>query len=117
MKTKLIVAALALGLAGPTVGAAVAHAACTHGERIDGSTAADAKRKIQGAGYTNVTDLRKGCDNFWHGTAMQNGRTLGVVLSPQGQVMVESGNEGAAPSRSIAAEPEYPVRQRAYPQQ
>ncbi|MGE3906366.1 MAG: hypothetical protein AB7F36_10460 [Reyranellaceae bacterium] len=117
MKMKIIVAALAIGMAAPVLGAGTAYAGCTHGERIDGSTAADAQRKIQAAGYTNVTGLTKGCDNFWHGMATQNGQRLGVVLSPSGQVMVESGNEGAAPSRSIAAEPEYPVRQRVYPQQ
>ena len=120
MKTKLLVAALALGLAAPTLGAGVAYAGCTHGERIDGSTASDAQRKIKAAGYTNVTDLTKGCDNFWHGTAMQNGRTLGVVLSPEGQVMVESSNEGSAPSTAETVYPQgqpvVPERQPVYPQ-
>lgn len=93
MKTKFafVAGALALGLAAPlTMGAGAAYAQCTNGERIDGSTADQARAKIQGAGYTNVAGLTKGCDNYWHGTANQGSRRVGVVLSPAGQVMVES---------------------------
>jgi len=130
MKTKLIVAALALGLAAPMMGASVAYAGCTHGERIDGSTASDAQRKIKAAGYTNVTDLTKGCDNFWHGKANQGANRVGVVLSPAGEVMVESvldqppgmsgGTSYTVPSDSqpaISENRDYPQRDyRDYPQ-
>ncbi len=90
-KTSLIAAAVALGLAAPmTMGATAAYAQCTNGERIDGSTADQARAKIQRAGYSNVAGLTKGCDNFWHGTANQGGKRVGVVLAPSGEVMVES---------------------------
>jgi hypothetical protein len=89
-KTGLIAAALALGLAAPMMGATAAYAQCTHGERIDGSTADTARAQIQRAGFSNVAGLTKGCDNYWHGTATQNGRAVGVVLAPSGQVMIES---------------------------
>ncbi|MGE0151415.1 MAG: hypothetical protein AB7R90_02275 [Reyranellaceae bacterium] len=134
MKTKfgLIAAALALGLAAPLImGAGAAYAQCVHGERIDGSTAEQARAKIQRAGFANVGDLRKGCDNYWHGTASQGGQRVGVVLSPAGEVMVEStldqppgmsgGTSYIAPSDAQPAYPQtatpiYPQSQPAIPE-
>ncbi len=90
-KFAFVAGALALGLAAPlTMGAGAAYAQCMHGERIDGSTAEQARSKIQRAGFSNVGDLRKGCDNFWHGTASQGGQRVGVVLSPAGEVHIQS---------------------------
>lgn len=127
-KTSLIAAAVALGLAAPmTMGATAAYAQCTNGERIDGSTADQARAKIQRAGYSNVAGLTKGCDNYWHGTANQGQRRVGVVLSPAGDVTVESvldqppgmsgGTSYTVPSDSqpaISENSAYP--QRAYPE-
>ena len=66
-----------------------AWAGCMAGDRIDGSTADQAKRKIEAAGYVQVQGLYKGCDNYWHGQAMKDGAPVNVVLSPQGQVLTE----------------------------
>lgn len=66
-----------------------AQAACMAGETTDSSTADQAKKKMEGAGFTQVRDLKKGCDNVWHGTAMKDGAAVHVALSPQGQVMQE----------------------------
>jgi hypothetical protein len=66
-----------------------AQAACTAGAKIDKSTADDAKRKMQKAGYSRIHDLKKGCDNYWHGIAVKDGNETHVVLSPQGTVMPE----------------------------
>jgi hypothetical protein len=57
---------------------------------VDGSTADDARRKIEAAGFTDVRELKKSCDNFWHGKAMLGGRAVNVVLTPGGKVMLES---------------------------
>ncbi|NJO33886.1 MAG: hypothetical protein HC869_12835 [Rhodospirillales bacterium] len=57
---------------------------------IDGSTADDARRMIEAAGFVDVRDLKKSCDNFWHGKATLAGRAANVVLSPGGKVMLES---------------------------
>jgi hypothetical protein len=66
---------------------AVAHASeCDSSARIDGSTADDARTKIEKAGYRQVTGLKKGCDNFWHGTGMKDGTQSGVLVTPQGEV-------------------------------
>ena len=63
---------------------------CEFGERIDGSSATDAKRRIESAGFQNVRDLRKGCDNVWHARASAYGQDINVALSPEGQVMRET---------------------------
>jgi hypothetical protein len=76
-------AALAMIAAGP------AWAACSPNDKIDGSTAADARRAFEAAGYEQVRDLRKGCDNYWHGTARKDGAAVNVVLSPEGQIYLE----------------------------
>ena len=57
--------------------------------KIDGSTADDARRKMAAAGYTQITGLKKGCDNFWHGQAIKDGAPTGVVLAPDGRVQSE----------------------------
>lgn len=66
-----------------------AHAACDVGDKIDRSTVGDARKKIETAGYRNIRDLRKGCDNYWHASAEKDGVPVLVVLSPQGEVMQE----------------------------
>ena len=75
------VAAVVMLAAGP------AWAGCSSTDRIDGSTADQAKHRIEQAGYTQVTGLTKGCDNYWHGIAMKDGSSVGVVVSPTGEVM------------------------------
>lgn len=62
---------------------------CLYGEVIDGTTADDAKRHIEQAGYMNVTGLKKSCDNFWHGRATLNGVTTNVLVTPDGRVRPE----------------------------
>ena len=68
-----------------------ARAACDGEDKIDKSTATDAREKIEAAGYQKVRDLRKGCDNYWHATAEKENKSLYVVLTPKGEVM-EEGN-------------------------
>lgn len=82
--------ALALGLALTAgLGTNAAYAGCMRGDHVDSSTAAQATHKFEKAGYSQVRDLKKGCDNFWHGTAMQDGKRQDVVLAPDGNVMLE----------------------------
>lgn len=76
-------AALVMVAAGP------AWAGCSAGDQIDGSTASQAKSQIEAAGYEQVRVLKKGCDNYWHGTARKDGAAVNIVLSPQGQVVIE----------------------------
>jgi len=62
---------------------------CHFGEVIDASTPDDARMKIEAAGFTDVSGLKKSCDNFWHGHAIQAGKAVNVVLSPAGKVLLE----------------------------
>ncbi|MGH6968136.1 MAG: hypothetical protein ACREEL_06865 [Stellaceae bacterium] len=62
---------------------------CTPEDKIDSSTLPQAKKKMEAAGYTQVKDLRKGCDNYWHGIAMKGSSEVRIVLSPAGEVMQE----------------------------
>jgi len=82
----LFAAALSGGLA-LTVPAQASE--CQPGERIDGSSAESARVKMEKAGFHSVRDLKKGCDNFWHGSTVRDGQMVHVVLSPQGRVMIE----------------------------
>ncbi len=88
--TIVLAAALTAGLGlAPPVGVRPALAACDPGTKIDASTANDARKKIAAAGYKQPHDLKKGCDNYWHGQATKDGAPVYVVLSPQGQVYQE----------------------------
>ncbi len=94
MKSKTIfLAAAALVIGGASVELRtvnVAHASgCEAGDKIDGSTAAQSKAKIERAGFRQVRNLQKSCDNFWHAIAVKDGSETRVVLTPQGQVMPE----------------------------
>lgn len=88
---KLIIATAAILVVASSlmVMARSAFAACDPGERIDKSTAATAKKKIEAAGYRQPHGFKKGCDNFWHAEVIKDGVPLRVVLSPQGDVIQE----------------------------
>jgi len=68
---------------------AAPQANCLPGDKIDGSTAEQAKTKFEAAGYSEVKIIRKGCDNFWHGSGVYGGVPSFMVLSPDGKVMPE----------------------------
>lgn len=63
---------------------------CADGDKIDGSTAEQAKAKLEAAGYTDVTGLEKGCDNVWHAQARNAGSAVNVMVSPDGSVNQET---------------------------
>jgi hypothetical protein len=80
-------AACAVGFGPQAIG--VAHAGCAPEEKIDSSTADQARKKIEAAGFREVRELKKSCDNYWHGKAIKDGAQVRIVLSPQGQVQTE----------------------------
>lgn len=81
------VVALAMAAAAP---AALAQNNCQFGERLDGSTAADAKKRIESAGFSQVRIGKKGCDNVWHATATMDGSPTNLALTPDGQIFRET---------------------------
>jgi hypothetical protein len=66
-----------------------AEAACSPGDAINGTTAGDAQRAMQQAGYSQIQIYEKGCDNAWHGHAYLNGNPVNVVWNGAGQVLTE----------------------------
>jgi hypothetical protein len=57
--------------------------------RLDGTTADQAAKHAQAAGYSSVSGLKKSCDNNWHGQAMLNGAPVNVMITPDGRVVQE----------------------------
>jgi len=95
LKLNLLTMALLLAASGGEVTAqsapetVVGVPGCHFGEIIDGTTADDARRHIEAAGYANVSGLKKSCDNFWHGQATINGAQTRVLVTPDGRVRTE----------------------------
>jgi hypothetical protein len=87
----LFAGTLALALATFSVRPVVndALAACAPTDKINATTADDAKNAMEKAGYTQIKILAKGCDNAWHGTGMLNGQPVFVVWNREGQVLTE----------------------------
>jgi hypothetical protein len=79
---------IAPALLGPT-NLTAARAACESGERVDNTTAAMAKKRAEGAGYSQVRIEHKGCDSVWHGTAMKDGAAVHLAVLPSGEVTPE----------------------------
>ncbi|HJU17328.1 MAG TPA: hypothetical protein VJ770_12790 [Stellaceae bacterium] len=50
-------------------------------------TQAQAKSRIEAAGYSNVSGLTKDKDGIWRGTASKGGTTVNVALDYQGNVV------------------------------
>lgn len=63
---------------------------CAPTDKIDATTANDARKKLEAAGYTDVTSLMKGCDNVWHGKARANGVPVNVMVAPDGSIHQET---------------------------
>ena len=83
-----ILAMVATGF-GPHVLSPAQASECAANEHIDSSTADMAKKKIEASGYLQTHDLKKGCDNYWHGQATKDGALVNVSLSPAGLIKIE----------------------------
>jgi len=67
----------------------LAFAACENGEKIDKTTVEDTRKRLEQAGYKNIRNWRKGCDNAWHATAIQDGAQVSVAVLPDGHIVKE----------------------------
>jgi hypothetical protein len=68
---------------------AVAHAACETGTALDKTTVEQIRDRLIKAGFKAPTQLRKGCDNTWHGAAMKDGQQINVAVTPDGHIVQE----------------------------
>ena len=79
----------ALMIAGALSVTAPAQAACWASDPVNATTADQAARAMQQAGYTQVQVYEKGCDSAWHAHALLNGSPVNVVWNRDGQVLTE----------------------------
>jgi len=64
-------------------------AACAPTDKINATTAEDATKAMEKAGYSNIKILAKGCDNAWHASGTMNGQPVFIVWNKEGQVLTE----------------------------
>jgi len=50
-------------------------------------TEGEARSRLEGSGYINVTGLRKDDNSVWHGRAMKGGNSVNVALDYQGTIV------------------------------
>ena len=86
----LVAALIALGGRTEPSFVSQAWAACDPGDKLDKTTLEQTRQKLQKAGYKSIHDLRKGCDNTWHGKASKDGAEASVVVLPDGTIVTES---------------------------
>ena len=60
-------------------------------------TETDARTRIEGAGYTNVTALTQATDGTWTATATRNGASVNVAIDSTGAVAVATTPAPATP--------------------
>lgn len=93
MHSKIVILAASIALASFAFSARPlvqgAYAACLPDDKVNNTTAQDATKAMENAGYTQVHILAKGCDNAWHASAMLNGKPVFVVWNREGQVVTE----------------------------
>ena len=85
----LFIGVTSQSIVGPAYAEELPAIRCDENAKIDGSVAADAEKKMNAAGYTQVSQLKKGCDSYWHGMAIKDGAAVHVALTPQGVVRSE----------------------------
>jgi len=78
-----LVIAGSLGISSPV------QAACWASDPVNATTADQASRAMQQAGYSQIQVYEKGCDSAWHAHAMLNGSPVNVVWNGEGQVLTE----------------------------
>lgn len=100
MYTKILVAALATTLAtgayaqadttshNPAVKDSHAHTTAVAAKGRNSFTEAQARGRIEKAGYSDVSKLAKNENGVWQGTAMKDGGRVNVALDYKGNVTV-----------------------------
>ncbi len=69
-----------------------AWAACEPDEKLDKTTVDTTRQLLTKAGYKNIHDFRRGCDNTWHVKATKDNTEQNVVVLPDGTITTESDN-------------------------
>jgi hypothetical protein len=98
LRADLMAAALLVATAGSEMVAPDAYSAQPDGEQqrgacrsddADGPTRIEATERIIAYGYSEVSQLAKGCDNVWRALAFAEGDPVNVLVTPRGDVLTE----------------------------
>lgn len=54
-----------------------------------GTTRVEATERILAHGYSEISQLSRGCDNVWRALAFAEGDPVSVLVTPQGDVLTE----------------------------
>ena len=54
-----------------------------------GTTRLEATERILAHGYSEISQLSKGCDDVWHAVAFAEGDPVNVLVTPRGDVLTE----------------------------
>jgi hypothetical protein len=73
-------------------------------------TEGQARSRIEGAGYSDVSDLQKDDQGVWRGTAMRSGSRTDVALDYQGNVVAGAAARGTTTGSTSAAGGSTPAR-------
>jgi len=71
---------------GPELGA---DAQACRSDDTEGTTRIEATERILAYGYSEISQLSKGCDDVWHAVAFAEGDPVNVLVTPQGDVVAE----------------------------
>jgi len=55
----------------------------------EGTTRTEAAERILAYGYSEISQLSKGCDDIWHAVAFAEGDPVNVLVTPRGDVLTE----------------------------
>ncbi len=55
----------------------------------EGATRLEATEHILAHGYSEISQLAKGCDNVWRALAFAEGDPVNVLVTPRGDVLVQ----------------------------
>jgi hypothetical protein len=58
-------------------------------DAAEGSTRMEVTERILAHGYSEISQLSRGCDNNWHALAFAEGDPVSVLVTPRGEVLTE----------------------------
>jgi hypothetical protein len=58
-------------------------------DEAQGTSRLEATERILAHGYSEISQLSRGCDNVWHALAFAEGDPVNVLVTPQGDVLTE----------------------------
>ena len=58
-------------------------------DQARGTSRLEATERILAHGYSEISQLSRGCDNVWHALAFAEGDPVNVLVTPQGDVLTE----------------------------